>query len=243
MRTRCLAAVLATGGVFLPAMPTWSQEQSETKTVSAAPNNNAAESNPAESKPKAKIFVPTDRYVPPDDSARTGFSGHIADFVDDQKQIWTSPARIRLSDANWLVPLSGITAGLFVTDRQYSASINQNPTTLKHYKSVSNYGIAGLIGSGAGLYLLSFPTHNERWRETGFLAGEAALNSLVTVEAFKYSLRRERPYQGNGSGAFFHGARRSPPNMQLPRGRLRACSLMSIPEPFPRFSLTGQLQQ
>jgi membrane-associated phospholipid phosphatase len=205
MRTRCLAAVLATGVVSLPAMPTWSQEQTETKAVSAAPNNNAAESNPAESKPKAKIFLPTNRYVPSNDSMRTGFSGHIKDFVDDQKQIWTSPARVRLSDANWLVPLGGITAGLFVTDRQYSASINQNPTTLKHYKSVSNYGIAGLIGGGAGLYLLSFPTHNERWRETGFLAGEAALNSLVTVEAFKYSLRRERPYQGNGSGAFFHG--------------------------------------
>ena len=38
-----------------------------------------------------------------------------------------------------------------------------------------------------------------------FLAGEAALNSLVTVEALKYSFRRERPYQGNGSGSFFSG--------------------------------------
>jgi len=200
MRNRCLATALAAGVVFLPALQTWSQEQTETKAVSAPENKNAAESIT-----KEKTFVPTYRYVPADDSARTGLSGHLADFVDDQKQIWTSPSRIRLSDANWLVPLGGITAGLFVTDRQYSASINQNPTTLKHYKTVSDYGIAGLIGGGAGLYLLSFPTHNERWRETGFLAGEAALNSLVTVEAFKYSLGRERPYQGNGGGAFFQG--------------------------------------
>jgi membrane-associated phospholipid phosphatase len=204
-RTRCLATALAAGVVFLPALQTFSQEQTETKAASAPQNNNAAESQTAESKPKERIFVPTNRYVAPDDLMRTGFSGHIKDFVEDQKQIWTSPVRIRLSDANWLVPLGGITAGLFVTDRQYSASISRNPTTLKHYTSVSNYGIAGLIGGGAGLYLLSFPTHNERWRETGFLAGEAALNSLVTVEAFKYSLGRERPYQGNGSGAFFHG--------------------------------------
>ena len=144
------------------------------------------------------------RYEPAEESARTGFVGHIADFVEDQKRIWTSPARVRLSDANWLVPLGGITAGLLVTDRQYSTSINQNPSTLRHYKSISNYGVAGLIAGGAGLYLLSFPTHNERWRETGVLAGEAALNSLVTVEVLKYSLQRERPYQGNGSGAFFH---------------------------------------
>jgi len=144
-------------------------------------------------------------YVPSNDSARTGFSGHIKDFVDDQKQIWTSPSHIRLSDANWLVPLGGITAGLFVTDREYSASLSHNPSTIKNYKTVSNYGVASLVGAGAGLYLFSFPTHNEHWRETGFLAGEAALNSLVTVEALKYSLGRERPYQGNGAGSFFQG--------------------------------------
>jgi membrane-associated phospholipid phosphatase len=187
------------GAVLLSAAQGWPQEPSDAKAVST-PSENAIES-----KPKAPAVVPNNRYVASDDSMHTGFLGHMTDFVNDQKQIWTTPSRIRLSDANWLVPLGGITAGLFVTDRQYSASINQNPTTLKHYKSVSKYGIAGLIGGGAGLYLLSFPTHNERWRETGFLAGEAALNSLVTVEALKYSLGRERPYQGTGNGAFFHG--------------------------------------
>lgn len=139
------------------------------------------------------------------ESGRPDFTSHIKDFVEDQKQIWTSPSRIRLADAPWLVPLAGITAGLFVTDRQYSASLSQNPNTLSHYKTVSDYGIASLIGAGAGMYLLSFPTHNEHWRETGFLSGEAALNSLVAVEALKYSLGRQRPYQGNGSGSFFQG--------------------------------------
>ncbi len=136
---------------------------------------------------------------------RSGLSGHIADFLGDQKQIWTSPFRTRLSDATWLVPLGGMAAGLLVTDRQFSASLSKNAATVSHYKSVSNYGAAGLIGAGAGLYLFSFPTHHEHWRETGFLAGEAALNSLVTVEALKYSFRRERPYQDSGSGAFFQG--------------------------------------
>ena len=199
-RTRCLATVLAASVVLLHAWQAWSQEQTETKAVSAPQKNNSAES-----KTKDNVFVPTNRYVPSDDSARTGFSGHIQDFVDDQKQIWTSPSRIRLSDANWLVPLGGITAGLFVTDREYSASLSHNPSTIKNYKAFSTYGVASLVGAGAGLYLFSFPTHNEHWRETGFLAGEAALNSLVTVEALKYSLGRERPYQGNGAGSFFQG--------------------------------------
>lgn len=143
--------------------------------------------------------------VEPDDSPRIRFSRHLADFVADQKQIWTSPFRARLSDATWLVPIGGIAAGLFATDRQFSASLSKNARTISHYKSVSNYGVASLISAGAGLYLFSFPTHNEHWRETGFLAGEAALNSLVTIEAMKYSFRRERPYQDSGRGAFFQG--------------------------------------
>jgi membrane-associated phospholipid phosphatase len=201
----------------------------------STPQNNSA----AESKPKDKVFGSTNRYTPSDDSSRTGFSGHIKDFVDDQKQIWTSPLHIRLSDANWLVPLGGITAGLFVTDSQYSASLNQNPTTLKHYKTVSDYTVAGLIGGSAGLYLLSFPTHNERWRETGFLAGEAALNTLVTVEAFKYSLRRERPYQGNGSGAFFQGGTSFPSEHAAAAWSIAGVIAHEYPGTFPKLLAYG----
>jgi membrane-associated phospholipid phosphatase len=142
---------------------------------------------------------------PSESASKRFFGGAITDFAQDQKQIWTSPAHIRLADATWLAPLAGITAGLFVTDRQYSASLSTNPATLSHYKTVSNIGIASLAGAGAGMYLMSFPTHNQHWRETGFLAGEAALDSLVTAEVLKYSLRRERPYEGNGSGSFFSG--------------------------------------
>ncbi len=53
------------------------------------------------------------------------------------------------------------------------------------------------------MWLLGHASHNEHWSETGFLAGEAAVNSLVMVEGLKYSLRRQRPFQGDGSGSFF----------------------------------------
>lgn len=156
-------------------------------TKKSAMNSALADSKPSESAPK--------RF----------FGGAITDFAQDQKHIWTSPAHIRLADATWLVPLAGVAAALFVTDRQYSVSLSTNPATLSRYKTVSNIGIATLAGASAGMYLMSFPSHNEHWRKTGFLAGEAALNSLVTAEALKYSLGRERPYEGNGSGSFFSG--------------------------------------
>ncbi|MGC2246035.1 MAG: capsule assembly Wzi family protein [Terriglobales bacterium] len=138
-------------------------------------------------------------------ASRSASIGHFQDFLQDQKHIWSSPARMRFSDATWLVPLGGVAAGLFATDRQYSVSLSQNPAIIRHYKNISNFGLASLVGTSAGLYLFSYPMHNEHWRETGFLSAEAALDSLVTVEALKYSLRRARPDQDGGSGRFFGG--------------------------------------
>jgi membrane-associated phospholipid phosphatase len=141
-----------------------------------------------------------------------GFKGLTQDFLGDQREIWTSPAKLRFSDTEWLVPLSGITAGLFVTDRDFSKHLSQSPTTISHYKTLSNAGVAALVGGAGGMWLLGRASHNEHWTETGFLAGEAALNSLVMVEGLKYSLRRERPFQGDGSGAFFQSSGTSFPS-------------------------------
>ena len=138
--------------------------------------------------------------------------GLVGRFVDDQRQIWTSPAKLRFSDTEWLVPLSGITAGLFVTDRDLSKHLSQNPTTISHYKTLSNAGVAALVGGAGGMWVLGHVKHNEHWSETGFLAGEAAVNSWVAVEGLKYSLRRERPYQGDGSGSFFQSGGTSFPS-------------------------------
>src|ERR1700758_4161288 len=137
--------------------------------------------------------------------SKTGFSEQLGHLFQDQQSILSAPTRVRFSDATGLVPLGEITAGLFATDRQYSASLSQNPAILSHYRTVSTAGVASLIGVAAGLYLFSFPKHNQHWRETGFLAGEAALNSLITTEMLKYSSQRARPDQMNGNGRFFTG--------------------------------------
>jgi membrane-associated phospholipid phosphatase len=134
-----------------------------------------------------------------------GFRWLGRSFLQDQKQIWTSPMRLRFTDTEWLVPLAGVSAGLLATDRDVSLHLSHDPKTISHYSSLSNAGIGALAGGAAGLWLLSYPVHNEHWRETGFLAGQAAIHSLVAVEALKYTLGRERPLQGDGSGHFFQG--------------------------------------
>jgi hypothetical protein len=126
-------------------------------------------------------------------------------FLEDQKQIVTSPARLRFVDADWLVPAAGLFTGMLTTDRDFSSHLSTDPATMKSRTTLSNAGIGALAGGVGAMWLFSYPTHREHWRETGFLAAEAAINSALDVEVLKYTTRRQRPFQGDGSGPFFTG--------------------------------------
>ncbi|MGB2620754.1 MAG: hypothetical protein WAN25_00280, partial [Candidatus Acidiferrum sp.] len=75
----------------------------------------------------------------------------------------------------------GLTAGFLVTDRDASSHLSDSPASLSHYTHFSNYGLAGMAGAGAGLYLLGRATKDEHKRETGLLSGEAALDGLFAA--------------------------------------------------------------
>lgn len=121
----------------------------------------------------------------------------------DQVGLWTSPSRIRLADATWLVPLGGFAAALFATDSDVSAHLSNDPNTLTRYRHLSDYSAYSMAGGAGGLYLLGLLTQNQHQRETGFLSGEAAIDALVEVEALKFATGRQRPIQGNGTGPFW----------------------------------------
>jgi Capsule assembly protein Wzi/PAP2 superfamily len=129
----------------------------------------------------------------------------LKNLADDQKAIWTSPAHIRLGDATWLVPFAGLTAGFLVTDQDASSHFSHTPSTLQHYTSFSNYGLAGMAGAGAGLYLLGKATNDEHKQETGLLSGEAALDGLIVSSAIGIATGRERPTVNNFQGKFWQG--------------------------------------
>src|SRR5580692_1779197 len=167
------------------------------------------------------------------------FKGLGKEFLEDQEQIWTSPENLRFSDAQWLVPLSGFTAGLFVTDYDYSKSLSHNSSTISHYNTLSNAGIGALIGGAGGMWVLGHVKHNEHWSETGFLAGEAALNSLVVVESLKYPLGRERPYQGNGTGPFFQGGTSFPSEHAAAAWSIAGVIAHEYPSPFVKIMVYG----
>ncbi len=206
MKMQSRARILGAVALLLTACPAQVSAAQKQGPIALAPETAVAKeksSSETDTAPNTNVMMKSL------EGTRTSLVGR---FVDDQQQIWTSPARLRFPDAEWLVPLSGITAGLIVTDRDYSKRLSQNPTTISHYKTLSNAGVAALVGSAGGMWVMGRVSHNEHWSETGFLAGEAALNSFVAVEGLKYSLRRERPFQGDGSGAFFQNGGTSFPS-------------------------------
>jgi len=130
----------------------------------------------------------------------------LKNLARDQKAIWTSPFKARIQDLNWLVPVAGLTLGTINADAEISSRINQNGTLGKRSGTISNAGVVAIVGVPSALYLMGKIRSDDHQREAGILAGEAAVNSFVVVEALKFATQRERPLDGSGQGRFYHSS-------------------------------------
>jgi membrane-associated phospholipid phosphatase len=200
MRMRVRVGPWALGVALVALLPGAREAQAQSGPGSEAVEDEASPENP-------RMKEPQNTTLPASTPASTARRrpGIFADLLGDQKDLWSSPTKLRFSDSVWLVPAAGITTGLFLTDAQYSRHLPSDAQTTSHYNTLSAAGVAGLAGGAGAMWLLSYHNHNQHWRETGLLAARAAVNSLVMTETLKYSLGRSRPYEGNGNGAFFQG--------------------------------------
>ncbi len=122
-----LATLWTTAACAMP--PAHSPQSDESSSLSGA---QIAEQG--KKKEQAKNAQVKDEALQMTSSSTSQSPSHLTnDFMNDQKHIWTSPARVRFSDATWLVPVGGLTAGLFVADRQFSAHLSKNPQRLNRY--------------------------------------------------------------------------------------------------------------
>ncbi|HEY4762747.1 MAG TPA: capsule assembly Wzi family protein [Candidatus Sulfotelmatobacter sp.] len=123
----------------------------------------------------------------------------------DQKQFWTAPFHMSEKQWEWAIP-SLLVGGLFIkADQTIENHVPTNKSTVSHAVTASNAGLAALSVAGAGLFLLGHIQDNDQRRETGILAGEAAIGALVDTEVFKFAAGRERPFTGTSPGRFFVG--------------------------------------
>ena len=124
-------------------------------------------------------------------------------LVQDQKDIWTSPLRLRLNDVQWLAPLLAVGTVATLSDTDIQRHLPTSLSLQTRSKSYSDYGLAAFGGVSGAAWLIGVASHNDHMRETGLLSGEAALNSLALTYAIKSVVQRDRPYQGDGHGKFF----------------------------------------
>lgn len=121
----------------------------------------------------------------------------------DQRSVWTSPLRLRLSDAQWLAPLFGGVAVAIASDHDVERHVPTSASFRRRSNTFSNYGVAAFAGVTGATWLWGVAARNEQMRETGFLSAEAALDSFALTYAIKSIARRDRPYESNGQGNFW----------------------------------------
>lgn len=125
-------------------------------------------------------------------------------LLEDQKAIWTSPARIRDSNALGPVALVLATTLVMTTDHQVmSSSKLMNPSLNSHASTASNGLVGGFVAAPVLIYSLGNLHHDDHATETGILAGEAMVDGLVVDEVMKFGSLRERPNVDNARGKFF----------------------------------------
>ena len=127
----------------------------------------------------------------------------IRRFAGDQSAIWSSPFDLRRKDAIWALPALAGMGGLLASDSWFSKQVPAGEVSRS--RSLSNYGALSLAGGAGGMFLFGKMTHNDHAAETGFLAGEAAVNAAAVDFALKSMFQRQRPYDGTGAGHFFAG--------------------------------------
>ncbi len=141
-------------------------------------------------------------FAKPTGPRPTSERSFLRNLVFDQQAIWTSPRGLRLQDATWMAPLTGVTAGLVISDAQFSRHLNNTPSRLNHSRDLSDAGVAALVGIPVALYGWGTITRNEHQRETGLLTAEALTNTFALATLLKYSFGRQRPLEGNQLGQF-----------------------------------------
>jgi membrane-associated phospholipid phosphatase len=125
----------------------------------------------------------------------------VKNLAFDQRDIWTSPLRLKPSDTYWLAPAAGAAVLMFRTDRDSSKQFQRaydNGTA----KNFSDMGLFASAGIGASFYAWGLMKHDGHAHETGVLAGEAFADAFAVDEALKFAFRRQRPSIDQARGRF-----------------------------------------
>ncbi|MGO9339575.1 MAG: phosphatase PAP2 family protein [Terracidiphilus sp.] len=150
--------------------------------------------------PKSASPIPSD----PNEKDVVTLRATPYNVLKDQAAIWTSPARIREQNLAFLVPLVLATTVAITADHQIMSSDKLDDASLNSHASTASNGLlGGFVAAPVIIYGLGHIHHDDHATETGILAGEAMVDSLVVDEVLKAVTMRERPTLDSAKGKFF----------------------------------------
>jgi hypothetical protein len=157
----------------------------------------------------------------------------------DQKAMWTTPAHLRLDDADWILPSAGIAAASLASDTHISMGLARHPSLAGKSNTFANSGIAAFAGISGGLYLVGKMTHDAHKREAGILSGEAAVDAVGAATALQYAFGRARPAGGNPSGEFWRHGTSFPSDHATAAWAVASVVAHEYPGPLTKFFVYG----
>lgn len=132
-------------------------------------------------------------------------------ILNDQKAIWTTPMRFQRGDTKWAIPAGIGFMALVTTDRITGDEIAEFDRQVKISHIASNGGSVYSLATVAGaFYLFGRSRNNDRARETGLLAAEALVDSVIVATTLKGITQRARPFAGRERSEFFDGGNSFP---------------------------------
>lgn len=128
-------------------------------------------------------------------------------LLHDQEAIWTSPARMRTRDLEWLLPLATAAGVAFATDQHTMTQVvSRDPSFNQASIDTSNVLIGGWVAVPVAVYGFGRAHQDEHARQAGILTGQSMVDGLVVEEVLKLIFMRERPNVDDARGHFFQSS-------------------------------------
>lgn len=133
-------------------------------------------------------------------------------ILQDQEALFTAPFRLGQNEIPLFIMGAALSTALVASDTAAESHLPTGTTVVNFAAKMSTAGMVGLVGTSGGLFLLGTKKHDDHMQETGFLAGEAALDAYLDTTLIKYITGRQRPFTGNNRGDFFKAGDSFPSN-------------------------------
>jgi membrane-associated phospholipid phosphatase len=146
-------------------------------------------------------------FYPGDTEHLKPLAGKLAsNILLDQKEIWTSPFRMKGNAAKWWLVIGAATAALVATDQHTIKTFENAPTQVRWGNNISRLGaVYTVIPVVAGFYSAGALIGDAKARETGVLGAEALLDGLIVQEVLKPVAGRNRPNAPQEKQEWFDG--------------------------------------